>query len=528
MSLVLTKTITVRRYPVIAQLSILRNRDDVAKLIGWMKRSPQDVPDRLRSFLEREKLWRGNQCTQKGEEVFSSKKMLVSERGLYHIWYCYNDALLGTRPIFLQRDTAFEEPKLDIFLSGMQAKKSAFSKHNTSFSMPILERGCTAEKVEMLELCSLFPEVIGKSTEEASLSCTWRLSSASSDISVSGTLRLVHIEKGMVHKKKTNEYRYQQHFQEGGEHWNPIMKHLLQDKGIWRSKQQRLEVAHKSLGTHKQEIIQSFCAPQQQFPKPQLPDVGEFATASVNTVPMMPVKKEAHLWQNDWVVAFYRQGFQAKSKAMAEQAKWLHHEAIHNCNLSILSAEEMMRICRKEKEWEAFWQIAAMEDLNPSDLKLKREAFTLTERDFSVGEFWHRMGNGEEIKGLLYSDRYAGSRGKEGSKGDNQSNLELLLDYYPHIPVQVYSEESFLSMRDSWKHFSISRKDPETHPRYWAVRTQKNIFYWSCDNSLTYIQRVEDRLQVKGVTTFTPILESRIPKYLKDAMQQFQHVEDAS
>lgn len=530
--IVLRRYIQVHRYPILATITVQRERDDLVKLLNFMKRSANDVPPRLKQYVEKEGLWKNHACTELGEKVLSSKTMCVKEKGLYYVWYSVDDPLLGTRPLFIERDAPHKSPNIKKNLSPQQARASVFRLEDTSTEIHFVERKSSTEKVEKLLISSIDPEVIGEPDNQTILSLTWKINATESNIVVDGSF-------GYMSKTNNNsqnnqkQHVYTQTFNLGEEHWNTLVSSIAEQYvGTWNQKEQRIQIAYNNLEKiflsleqiSKAHSINHFIWTKIPCNKIDLPNIGEYSVVNITNVPIMPHTHEAELWQKDWLVEYYKNTYRTKAESMKAQAKWLDHVAIQGANLCMLSVDEMLRICREKRADAPFWHISAMEYLNPSDLKLKREAFTLIKGEFSIDDFWKRLGNlgnNEKIKGVLYSDRYA----TNPKSPKNLENFKRIIEYCPNIQIQIHSLNPLHDLLTGWKHCILPSKTEDNHPRYWVVWTSENIWYWSCDHSLTFIERVQEYLSVKGVTTFTPLLENRIPNFLKDAVTQFTKME---
>lgn len=107
LNLTLKRQVNLKRYPILARVTFLRQRPDLVAFLKAMVSSSSIIPLRLKAYLIKENLWddTNNSITLDGQQVVKTGLFNALERNLYHIWFTDNDPLLGTRPVLMQRDS---------------------------------------------------------------------------------------------------------------------------------------------------------------------------------------------------------------------------------------------------------------------------------------------------------------------------------------------------------------------------------------------------------------------------------------
>jgi hypothetical protein len=202
LSVNLQRKVNVKRFPIIAELEFKRERSDLVSLLKSMQHSSKTMPNRLISYLKRENLWDSetDSLTKKGQEVMTTGLINMKERGLYHIWYINDDPLLGTRPLFIQRDNAFFEPNARSWKVGIDAKNSEFRVlQDKILTVDVLNEVFDGKGRKLVknksQLISLKPEVICSSDESTSLELEWNLGFNQSLVSLKGKLEAADVNK---------------------------------------------------------------------------------------------------------------------------------------------------------------------------------------------------------------------------------------------------------------------------------------------------------------------------------------------
>ena len=172
------------------------------------------------------------------------------------------------------------------------------------------------------------------------------------------------------------------------------------------------------------------------------------------------------------------------------------------------SVEEMLERTRKYRT--AFWHIATIQDLIPDHVKVKRTTWALQAgTKLLKRQFWERLSCGEEVVGLVIADRYS---------CNYQEEIDYLLsDCSSDVAVDIWSMKN---PDRSWT-WHKTELEADTHSRYWIVKTQKQLYCWVVDNSLSFLDITDhsEEMQVKGGTYWTPIRHKDLPLYLKEVQQ---------
>lgn len=205
--LTLRRSVQLKRYPIIARVTFLRQRPDLVSLLKGMQKNPAVMPPRLKQYLMREVLWDESGITDKGKQVIKSGVFEAKERGLYHIWYTDHDPLLGTRPVMMQRDTAFFDPDMQSWKKGADAARSEFQVKQPlqlyALEESFVDRKNSQLKGISLDIVSLEPEVICSPEKAAEVQLEWNLDNSTSVVSLKGQIDMLNsIKRTPAHAQK--------------------------------------------------------------------------------------------------------------------------------------------------------------------------------------------------------------------------------------------------------------------------------------------------------------------------------------
>ena len=514
-SLSLTRPIELRRYPMIAEVTMRRERKDIAALLQEANNNAADLPNRLKKYLAREGLWREDQgLTDKAKAVLDSDGLYdTGERGYYHIWYTHKDKLLHSRPVLLQRDSTFAEPKdQTILLEGTAAENSEF-KVATLVELQVYDD----KSSKPMSIRSLEPKVICDSHRQKELNLQWRLSPTESIVKIDGSLDVMDFSDKT--SKKTSEQPYKLGLtinRPSANDINAVMSAIASALGgQWHEDKSNISVTLGQL----QQIERNLSACVKEFrvhswgTEKLESDFGEFQAKAQN-LPIQPQDSaDANDWHQLWLAEFYSAGYQSSAKAYEQQSRWLDNPAIAEFDLPIAQHDQLLEKLSRDSNPVAYWHAAAIADLSPAQSNKLRMPISLRpDGAFNLRDLIRQLSGNEKIKSLIISDRYIKSKDHELLQEIHRltnAQRTLLLT----LKLKRGDHEVQLPDGDIWR-LERSKKNNDNHSRYWIFIGTDNIYCWECSASLDYLNKGT----IKNYLTFTPKAIEDLPPYLRAAI----------
>ncbi|MCY0966204.1 hypothetical protein [Parathalassolituus penaei] len=518
LALTLSRTVQLKRYPIIARVTFLRERPDLVSLLKGIQNNPADMPPRLKQYLKQETLWNESGITDKGQQVIDSGRFEAKERGLYHIWYTENDPLFGIRPTFIQRDTAFFEPNMQSWKKGPDAARSNF-RVDESLQLSVLEesfvdRNKTELKNISLQIISLEPEVICSPEKSAEIQLEWTLDFSQSLVSLKGQLDMLNFQtQGGQNKSSSRPEALEVYIDDFSDRLNDVMAAIAEKfDGRWLPEEQRVST--------RLEQIQRYPSAVQKFQIGSLncsslkTKIGEFHSVLAKHIPIQPANQsDAEDWQHCWLKDFYSRKYQSSTEARKQQSEWLDHIALNDFELPLKEQQSLLSELSRESQPSAYWHIAAMADLTPSRSRKQRMPISLVNGDvLDLDQLIQQLSGSEDIEHIIYSDRYVHTPRQSRNLNHvaaflaDAEGLLLTLD-------KQHGKEAELP--DNWSR-EILQKQNDNHGRYWILIGTKHTWCWECSSGLDFIRETDGRFSVDGSPTFTPKEVSELPRYLQD------------
>lgn len=514
LALTLSRTVQLKRYPIIARVTFLRRRPDLVSLLKGMQNNPANMPPRLKAYLKRETLWDESGITNKGLQVINSGLCEAKERGLYHIWYTHNDPLLGTRPVMMQRDTAFFDPNMQSWKKGPDAARSEF-RVELPLKLNVLEESFVdRNKSELknidLKMTSLEPEVMCSPEKSAEIHLEWTLGFSASQLSLKGQLDMLQFNQN---KTSSRPETLELSIDDYGDRLNDVMAAIAGEfDGHWLPKDRRVKT--------QLEQIKRFPSAVQKFqigsfnPSGLKTVIGAFQSVQAKYVPIQPADQaDAEDWHRFWLEDFYSRKYHSSPEARKQQSQWLDHIALNDFELPLKEQQSLLSELSRESQTQAYWYIAAIADLTPSRSRKLRMPISLVNGDpLALDDLLKQLSGGEYIEHIIYSDRYVHT--------PRQSrNLSYVADYFSDAEGLLltldrqYGKQAELP--DNWSR-EILQKQNDNHGRYWILVGTEHTWCWECSSGLDFIRESGGRFSVDGSPTFTPKEEAELPRYLQD------------
>lgn len=519
LALTLKRAVSLKRYPVIAEVTFLRERPDLVSLLESMQNNLGDMPPRLMAYLKREALWNESGITDKGQQVINSGLFEAKERGLYRIWYTDNDPLLGTHPVMMQRDTAFFDPNMQGWKKGPDAARSGF-RVPKSLQLSVLEesfvdRNKPGLKKISLQMASLEPEVICSHEKSAEVQLEWRLGFSACQVSLKGQLDMLSFQdKNSQNKPSSRPEDLELSIDGFDDRLNDIMAAIANDfDGHWLPKDRRLQVGRES--------IKDYSSAVQKFQIGSLnrtglkTNMGEFQSVHAKHIPIQPLNQsDAEKWQRFWLEDFYSKKYQSSSEARKQQSEWLDHDALDDFELPLKEQQSLLSELSRESQPQAYWHIAAMADLTPSKSKKLRMPISLVNGDaLDLDELLQQLFGGENIEHIIYSDRYVHT----SRQSRNLNSVAACLAEAEGLLLTLDKQKGKeAELPDNWSR-EIFQKQSDNHGRYWIlIGGTKHTWCWECSSGLDFIRENGGQFTVDGWPTFTPKEVGELPRYLQD------------
>ena len=523
LNLSLRRYVEAKRYPVIAKVTFKRERKDLISLLKAFKQQPNRMPQRLISYVEREGLWNNDSAclTVKGQEVVDTGLIEIAENGLYHIWYTDNDPLLGTQPLLIQRDTAFFEPNTKGWKSGADARSSDFAVSN-SCEVQILEETANGhgskQSLQKLKLTSLKPSVLCSSDASASIEFDWVLGLNKSTVSLKGKLDILSFANNKTANKLSN-FNFEAN---GYYHLDSLLHSIAKEfNGHWHEQNNRLLVNVKEIQKYPQ-AIQQFVL-RNRIISTLSTQYGVFQSVQIDNLDIKPEdKQDANEWHQAWLNHFHKIKYSSSAETHKQQSQWLDHDAINEFDLDLKLGQTLLDSIGREQQPKAYWHVAAIEDLSPSNSKQQKLPFTLMNSEQqNLDALMKRLTSNETIKQVIYSDRYVHT-------SKHLRNLQSIASYFDNAEglLLTLNPEKISKSVDFPEHWSpkVIKKENDNHGRYWVFIGDTHTWCWECTSGLDFINQQEHDFIVDGTPGFTPKEEVELPKYLQNTICKLLNV----
>lgn len=525
LNLTLKRQINLKRYPMLARVTFLRQRPDLVALLNAMVSSLSIMPLRLKAYLVKENLWddTNNSITLDGQQIIKTGLFNTSERSLYHIWFTDNDSLLGTRPVLMQRDSHLDEPKYNVWKKGHEAAISEFTQEKSLQLMVVEEEYSDSRKTELqnknLTLTSIKPEVICSPDKSAQLEMQWAVNTRQAIIHLVGQLDILQFNS----KKQSSQ---PEPFDLTWTEPEPCLSSLLgciatSLDGEWNDSTKRLSTTL--------ENVKDFASAVQNFRignfncKDLNTDYGLFTSVQAAHIPVQPKDQDdAENWQNYWLEHFYKTSYRSVSDAQKQQGKWLDNPALDSFTLPLKQPQSLLAEINREQQPEAYWHIAAMTDLSPNNTDKLHMPFSLIDGDkVDIDKLVGKLTDNNVIEHIIYSDRYVHTarqyRNLSTIAGACSDATGMLLTLKPQ-----YGKHAQLP--DHWER-NYFDKSSDNHGRYWIFIGPKTIWCWECTSGLDFIKQENGIIKVDGFPTFTPKTKQELPDYLQQQINALNSVE---
>ena len=526
LALTLSRSVQLKRYPIIAKVTFLRERSDLVSLLKGMDSNPADMPPRLKQYLKREALWDESGITDKGQQVVDSGLFEAKERGLYHIWYTDNDPFLGTRPVMMQRDKARFEPDLknpDVrsWKKGPDAARSEFQLKQP-LQLNILEesfvdRNKSELKNISLQLASLEPEVICSPEKSAEIQLEWTLDFSQSLVCLKGQLDMLNFQtQGGQNKSSPRPETLDLSIDDFGDRLNHVMEAIAGEfNGHWLPDNRRMKTKLEQI-QHYPSAVQKFQIGS--FNRTGLQtDMGVFQSVLAKHIPIQPANQtDAQDWHRFWLEDFYSRKYQSSTEARKQQSEWLDHIAMNDFELPLKEQQSLLSELSRESQPQAYWHIAAMADLSPSKSKKLRMPISLVNDEaLDLNELIQKLSGGEHIEHTIYSDRYVHT----SRQSRNLNHLADLLAGAEGLLLTLDGQKgNEAELPGNWSR-EVLQKQNDNHGRYWILIGAEHAWCWECSSGLDFIRENGGRFTVDGSPTFTPKEVTELPRYLQERIK---------
>ena len=514
LALTLSRNVQLKRFPIIAKVTFLRDRPDLVSLLKGMQNNPADMPPRLKAYLKRETLWDESGITDRGQQVIDSGLFEAKERGLYHIWYTDNDPLLRTRPVLMQRDTAFFDPNMKGWKKGADAARSEFRvKKPVQLNVldeSFVDRNKTEPKHYSLQLASLEPEVICSPEKSAEIELEWTLDFSQSLVSLKGQLDMLRFNQN---KTSSRPETLELSIDDFGDRLNDVMMAIAEEcDGHWLPRARRLQAYLESIQRYP-SAVQKFQIGS--FNSSGLTTaMGKFKQVLVKHIPIQPAGQvDAEKWQRCWLEDFYNRKYHSSTEARKQQSQWLDHIALDDFELPLKEQQSLLSEISRESQPQAYWHIAAMADLTPARGRKLRMPISLVNADvLDLGELLHQLSAGEYIEHIIYSDRYVHT----SRQSRNLNHVAACLADAEGLLLTLDKQKgNEAELPENWTR-EILQKHNDNHGRYWILIGTEHTWCWESSSGLDFIRENSGLFTVDGSPTFTPKEVKELPRYLQD------------
>lgn len=506
MEIILTRDVKVKRYPLLAKLCVGLPRPDLVQLLNDITNNSQRTPERLKNYLEREKLWDvRNGLSTKGKSVLQSKTLFTNERGLYFIWYTDNDPLLGNRPILIERNSAQIPPNWENTIR--------LSNTNDWYLEKTSKVLFTQEKSTLnFEVETIMPEVVNASDKSTHLKLRWHIKKTTSTIYASNVILSGTIESAC---KETCTLTITLDIAIDEINTKPVLHHVAQNQALlWSDSYQA------ALSEPPTEINELSHFERTRNLSNLKNEFGAFTAVQLQNYPLMPRDEEtAKTWLNHWLINLMSNDYILPNDLEKRQKAFLQHSAMQPYRLNPLLGKNLLGILNRQANPTAYWHCAALLDLLPSSkFIMQQKPFTYKDNDaLDIDGLVKNLTLGQNNQFIIYSDRHY----KSTKHSRNLSKITRTMSNIKGLVLTL--PENNQTVPIGWKFQNNLSNTPETHDRYWVIKTEDDTLYWKCSTSLDFIDtNIPDCIRVKGSPTFTPIEENDIPNFLKKALESYK------
>ena len=525
LNLTLKRQVKLKRYPMLAKVTFLRQRPDLVALLNAMVSSSSNMPSRLKAYLFKENLWddANNSITLDGQQIIKTGLFNAAERNLYHIWFTDNDPLLGTRPVLIQRESHLDAPKYHVWKKGHEAAISEFTQQRSIQLMVVEEEYRDSRKTELqnknLTLTSIQPEVICSPDKSAQLEMQWAVNTHHSTIHLVGQLDILQFNgKNQSSQPEPLDLTWTEPEQCLSSLLGCIATAL---DGEWDESTKRLSTTL--------ENVKDFASAVQNFRignfncKDLKTDFGHFTSVQAAHIPVQPKDQDdAENWQRYWLEHFYKTSYRSVSDAQKQQGKWLDNPALDSFTLPLKQPQSLLAEINREQQPEAYWHIAAMADLSPNSSNKLRMPFSLIDGDtVDINKLVGKLTDNNAIEHIIYSDRYVHTarqyRNLSTLAGTFSDATGMLLTLKPQYGKQA-------QLPDHWER-NYFDKSSDNHGRYWIFIGPKTFWCWECTSGLDFMKQENGVIEVDGFPTFTPKTREELPDYLQQQINALNDVE---
>lgn len=522
----LNRKVYVKRYPIIARVTFNRARPDLVSLLESIEGGVENMPPRLKVYLKKENLWDedASALTSKGESVKASGLYAATERGLYHIWYTNNDPLLGTRPVLMQRDTAFFEPDSSSWLKGEAARYSDFrvdAQREIELIEEVFDGQSNKQIKNALLLSKIEPEVVCSPEKEAALDLRWELSQTASMVNLSGQLDILSFHKLKSNNKPEKIDTTMESF---SGHLPSVMECIAGGfEGAWDQLDERIAVSIKSIQQYP-KAINHFSVGSKSFSGFKT-SYGNFESLLVKNLPIKPANQlDAEQWHQKWLEDFYAKSYQTSVLARQQQVQWLDSLPLSSFELGLKDGTTLLGSLTKEKTVSSYWHVAAMADLTPTKSKKLMMPISLVNGErLDLQSLFNQLSGGNNVDRVIYSDRYVHTNRQ--TENLNTVSESLCVSDGLLMTLGKQSEKE-VKLPNGWTRETFEKKH-DNHGRYWVLAAGLETYCWECTIGLDFIRKTDSGVYVDGTPGFTPKEVSELPQYLQNTISEIMNLEVA-
>ncbi len=510
MEIKLERSVGMECCEVIGKLKIGQERNELKQIISLLRdgKIPK-LPARLWGLLIKLKLYDSGHITKAGQVLIDEGIILTEEYGHYEVCYVCNDKWLSSRPLSIRRIKAVKK---------QDQKKGDWSKEIPS-GRQLPEAGqlipvyvSNEEKTHNISLLDVKAISSNKYNAKGRLICEFSNKKHDSDDGYVTGGKNAEIELKASFKWINNS---DTEYVSVKQSWPPEKVELIlselgaQLDGKWdfnyyallkpRPPQKESELVNYRLGEKSLGNIQS-------------PEAGNFDTAIVKKVPLRAGSERcAKEWLHGLMKVKWKDSFISTQSSLDDQEEWLNSVALKDYDLEPLHGEELLDFLDRGSD-KSFWHVAAMQDLVPSDSRVKPLPFTLMNADSDpVGTIASRLGKHQKIEEILIVDRYVKDKRQVHT-------LEAIFQRLNVTNVSVVSFKDHCAYPSHWRFIDMGKKNGENHDRYWCLNNGKEQVVWKCSSSPDFIDFNGDDAFVRTGATFTPLSTEEIPEHVKKQM----------
>lgn len=494
MGIKLTRFLKLERCEVIGRVQIDYPRPDLMLILGNLESGRlQNPPERLLDYLEKLDLYRNGQVLKNGEQLISEGTISANEYCHYEIWYVRDDKWLGTIPVALRRIEAKRKNKDDKKnLKGLGQWKYKVDRCwqlSPEEKKPVIVQVAEDNSLHRLRFLDIDALLSQQSYENGKFKCVLESSTDDAEIKLTSNVKWSN-DNGLVDIDVSLSWPAEKVI-------SLLPEIVRQLRKGWDDKRNAIieedvpgNIDELTTFKNRKIIISDFCSEND----------GSFDTAEITNISLRAGSSRCAV---DWLKQIMRhkwsKEYTSPHVCKEDQKEWLNSVALEEYGLEPLEGEKLLQAIDKNMASEAYWHVAALQDLVPPGVKTKNLEFTLKMEDQEpILTIARNIGICQDFTELRFIDRYV----------NEQVHIKMIEEICLQLGIKnvtIVSINEPIGLPADWHHVKMKKKSGENHDRYWCLKNCDHLDVWKVTMSLELLTYDNGLFKVKGPATFVPL-----------------------